>query len=195
MIKTINNIKENSLMKKIIFNNLSEETKAHIKKEIYNLIKADIKEKQKSIDRIKKRIIYRNIIILVNYTIQFLSVICRFLVKPEIIFFLSEFLSMYPVKLEVNLQLSKVQIGIFRDNIINKQWRNKKWILRTGQVESLIIKNKKSKFKNNDESKDIIINIHYTDLYSFIIKKSNLWFLNRFIIKDICRIITDNIID
>ena len=45
MIKAINNIKENLLMKRIIFNNLSEEIKIYIKREVYNLIKADIEKK------------------------------------------------------------------------------------------------------------------------------------------------------
>ena len=68
-MKIINNIKENLLIKKIIFNNLSEETKIYIKKKIYNLIKINIKEKQKSINKIKKKIVYKNIIILINYII------------------------------------------------------------------------------------------------------------------------------
>ena len=45
MIKAINDIKEDLLIKKIIFNNLLKEIKAYIKKEIYNLIKADIEKK------------------------------------------------------------------------------------------------------------------------------------------------------
>ena len=99
----INNIKENLLIKKIIFNNLSEETKVYIKKEVYNLIKADIKEKQKPVNKIKKKIVHKNIIILINYTIQFLSVIYKFLIKLGIIFPLLKFLLTYSVKSEVNL--------------------------------------------------------------------------------------------
>ena len=69
MMKAINNIKENLLIKRIVFNNLLKETKIHIKKEVYNLIKINIEKKQKLISKIKKKIIYRNIIILINYTI------------------------------------------------------------------------------------------------------------------------------
>ena len=95
-------------MKRIIFNNLLKEIKIYIKKEVYNLIKANIKEKQKPINRIKKRIIYRNIIILINYIIQFLLIIYKFLIKLKIIFSLLKFLLIYLIKLKVNLQLFKV---------------------------------------------------------------------------------------
>ena len=99
----INNTEENLLMKKIIFNNLSEEIKIYIKKKTYNLIKADIEKKQKLINKIKKKIVYKNIIILINYIIQFLSVIYRFLIKLKMIFFLLKLLLMYSIKLKVNL--------------------------------------------------------------------------------------------
>ena len=107
-MKIINNIKKNSLIKKIIFNNLLEKTKIYIKREIYNLIKVNIEEKQKSINKIKKKIVYRNIIILINYIIQFLSVIYKFLIKLKIIFLLLKLLLIYLIKLKVNLQLSKM---------------------------------------------------------------------------------------
>ena len=44
-MKTIDNIKKNLLIRRIIFNNLLKEIKIYIKKEIYNLIKADMEEK------------------------------------------------------------------------------------------------------------------------------------------------------
>ena len=103
MIKVINNIKKNSLIKKIIFNNLLEEIKIYIKRKTYNLIKTNIKEKQKSISEIKKKITYKNTIILINYIIQFLSVIYRFLIKLKIIFSLLKLLLIYLIKLKVNL--------------------------------------------------------------------------------------------
>ena len=108
MTKAIDNIEKNLLIKRIIFDNLSEKTKVYIKKKTYNLVKADMKEKQKPVNKIEKKITYRNIIILIGYTIQFLLVIYRFLIKLRTIFPLSEFLLMYSVKLKVNLQLSKV---------------------------------------------------------------------------------------
>ena len=102
-MKAINNIKEDLLIKKIIFNNLSEETKVYIKKKVYNLIKTDIEEKQKLINRIKKKIIYRNIIILISYIIQFLLIIYRFLIKLKMIFSLLKLLLIYLIKLKMNL--------------------------------------------------------------------------------------------
>ena len=119
-MKIINNIKENPLIKKIIFNNLLKEIKVYIKRKIYNLIKANMEKKQKSINEIKKKIIYKNIIILINYIIQFLSIIYKFLVKLKTIFLLSKLLLIYLIKSEINLQLFKMQIRIFKDNIINK---------------------------------------------------------------------------
>ena len=95
-------------MKKIIFNNLSEETKIYIKRKTYNLIKIDIKKKQKLINKIKKKIIYKNIIILISYIIQFLLIIYKFLIKSEMIFFLLKLLLTYLIKLKVNLQLFKI---------------------------------------------------------------------------------------
>ena len=45
---------------------------------------------------------------------------------------------------------------------------------KTEQIEFLIIKNKKLKFKNNNKLKNITVNIYYINLYKFIIKKNNL---------------------
>ena len=103
MIKTVNNIKKDLLIKKIIFNNLLKEIKVYIKKEIYNLIKINIEKKQKSISKIEKKIIHKNIIILISYIIQFLLIIYKFLIKLKIIFSLLKLLLMYLIKLKVNL--------------------------------------------------------------------------------------------
>ena len=108
MTKMINNIEKDLLIKKIIFNNLLKETKAYIKREVYNLIKTDIEKKQKPVNEIKKKIIYKNIIILISYTIQFLSIIYRFLVKLKTIFPLLKLLLIYSVKLKMNSQFSKI---------------------------------------------------------------------------------------
>ena len=99
----INNTEKDSLIKRIIFNNLLEKTKIYIKKEIYNLIKANMEKKQKPVNKIKKKIIYKNIIILINYIIQFLSIIYKFLIKLKMIFSLLKLLLMYLIKLKVNL--------------------------------------------------------------------------------------------
>ena len=98
----INNTEKDLLIKKIIFNNLLKETKVYIKKKAYNLIKANIEKKQKSINKIKKKIIYKNIIILIDYIIQFLSVIYKFLIKLKTIFLLLKLLLTYSIKLKVN---------------------------------------------------------------------------------------------
>ena len=178
-------------MRRIIFDNLLEETKARIKREVYNLTKADMEEKQKPVGGIEKRIVYRNTTILVGYTIQFLPVVCRFLVGPGTIFPLPKLPPTYPVEPEVNPQLSKVQVGIFRDNTTNKQWRNEKWAPRAGQVGSLVVEDKKPKLEDDGEPKDITANIHYTDSYGSIAKESNLWFLDGFTTKDTRRAMAD----